>query len=1143
MKNFNSLDAAYKVELNNNLGLSLRFLANGNLAAISYKNLLVNLLEGNFVDASVANIYLRVYDETGISSAPLIGVLSSSKFNANSGQVSWHGNTLGLDYVVSCSLAKDMNLWLWQVKITNHCLRGISYDLIYAQDVGIADVGAVRTNEAYTCQYIDHAILSHPTLGYAVASRQNVAQTIDGAASFPWLLQGGLNKVANYSTDGFQFYGLHYRETNAPQTLVQHNLPSSCLQYEFALTGLQQEKVTLAAAEQAESTFFAYFMPDHAEISSLDDLQYYAKASEFAQSVAKFVPSQNFAATSSILNTTQMLKVNDLDASDLAQFFGSDLRHVEQQDGKVLSFFYSGSSESSKSRHVVLKAKELQVERPHGHVIFSGTDSDFEVHRLSSTIYMSGIFNSQVTLGNTSFNKLLSVPRNHLNVFKFSGQRIFMRDSDGCFAQLGIPSALEIGVNFARWIYKFADELIEVKTWTDAVSHQLNLTIDSKVAHQFLITHNIVAGVNEDDSHPSISYGENKSVLIQADRSELIVTENPQATFYILPHNSSDVAKISDARVLSSVDCAKELPYIVYETNLLTHFGLTLGGELDFANKPAIGPAQFETSVAEFEQAWFKKTRQFSLQHESQFELTKFNDLMFWYTHNAMVHYLVPHGLEQYSGAAWGTRDVCQGPLEFFLATGDYQTTRKILLTIFSHQYQETGGWPQWFMFDEFYRFQQHESHGDVIVWPLKAILDYIECSNDYAILDEEIPFTNFASSDFTDEKYSVRKHLESLLKNIKDNFISGTMLSCYGDGDWDDTLQPANSQLRKSMVSGWTVQLTYQVFVKGAKLLKLGADFKLGCEFGILAKQIHRDYNHYVIQNGVVAGFVLFDDEGTQAEPLLHPTDERTGIQYRLLPMTRGIISELFTYDQALRHYDLIKENLYYSDGVRLMNQPATYAGGVNSIFKRAELASNVGREVGLQYVHAHIRFIEAMAKLGKADEVWHALAQINPILIDDVVKNAAKRQSNCYFSSSDADFATRYEAQEQWGKLKDASVMVRGGWRIYSSGPGIYINQLISNCLGIRLHATKIELDPVICQNMDGLEFSYSYEDHDLQFVYHVEKREFAPKKLTINNHELTEFRRIDNPYRGGGVTIDKAVFMQHLKANEANIIDIYL
>lgn len=1143
MKNFNSLGAEYKVELNNNLGLSLKFLANGNMAAINYKNILVNLHEGNFIDASLANIYLRVFINDEINVVPLIGVFSVSKFSATTNQVHWSGITYGLEYELTCNLAKDTNLWLWQVKLSNASATEISYDLIYAQDVGIADVGALRTNEAYTCQYIDHAALSHPTLGYALASRQNVAQTIDGAASFPWLLQGGLNKVVNYSTDGFQFYGLSYRETNIPQALINSNLPSSCLQYEFALTGLQQEKNTLAAGEQAESAFFAYFMPDHAEISSVADLQYYAQASEFAQTTAKFVPSQKFAPVSSILNTAQMLKVDDLGAGDLAQFFASDLRHVERQDGELLSFFYSGVGKSSTSRHVVLKAKELQVERPHGHVIFSGTDSDFAVHRISSTVYMSGIFNSQITLGNTSFNKLLSVPRNHLNVFKFSGQRVFICDSDGSFAQLGVPSALEIGVNFARWIYKFADELIEVKTWTDAVSHQLNLTINSKIAHQFLITHNIVAGINEDDSHPSISYGENKSVLIQADRSELIVTENPQATFYISPHNSLDVAKISDARALASVECAKELPYIVYETNLLTHFGLTLGGELASADKPAIKTVQFESSVAEFEQAWFKKTRQFSLQHKLQVELTKFNDLMFWYTHNAMVHYLVPHGLEQYSGAAWGTRDVCQGPLEFFLATGDYQTTRKVLLTIFSHQYRETGGWPQWFMFDEFYRFQQHESHGDVIVWPLKAILDYIEYSNDYAILDEEIPFTNFASSDFTDEKYSVREHLELLLKNIKDNFINGTALSCYGDGDWDDTLQPANSQLRKSMVSGWTVQLTYQVFVKGAKLFKLGADFKLGCEFGILAKQIHQDYNHYVIQNAVVAGFVLFNDENTQAEPLLHPADKHTGIQYRLLPMTRGVISELFTYDQAIHHYDLIKENLYYSDGVRLMNRPATYTGGVNSIFKRAELASNVGREVGLQYVHAHIRFIEAMAKLGKADEVWQALAQINPILIDDVVKNAAKRQSNCYFSSSDADFATRYEAQEQWSKLKDASVMVRGGWRIYSSGPGIYINQLISNCLGIRLHATKIELDPVICQNMDGLEFNYSYEDYDLKFVYHVKKREFAPKKLIINNRELTEFRRIDNPYRGGGVTIDKAVFMQYLKIDEINIINIYL
>ena len=38
-----------------------------------------------------------------------------------------------------------------------------------------------------------------------------------------------------------------------------------------------------------------------------------------------------------------------------------------------------------------------------------------------------------------------------------------------------------------------------------------------------------------------------------------------------------------------------------------------------------------------------------------------------WLVHDAMIHLTAPHGLEQYSVAAWGTRDVCQGPLEFLL--------------------------------------------------------------------------------------------------------------------------------------------------------------------------------------------------------------------------------------------------------------------------------------------------------------------------------------------------------------------------------------------------------------------------------------------------------------------------------------------
>ena len=50
-----------------------------------------------------------------------------------------------------------------------------------------------------------------------------------------------------------------------------------------------------------------------------------------------------------------------------------------------------------------------------------------------------------------------------------------------------------------------------------------------------------------------------------------------------------------------------------------------------------------------------------------------------WYGLNALIHYLTPHGLEQFGGAAWGTRDVSQGPMELLLCLGQYGAARRVL--------------------------------------------------------------------------------------------------------------------------------------------------------------------------------------------------------------------------------------------------------------------------------------------------------------------------------------------------------------------------------------------------------------------------------------------------------------------------------
>ena len=46
-------------------------------------------------------------------------------------------------------------------------------------------------------------------------------------------------------------------------------------------------------------------------------------------------------------------------------------------------------------------------------------------------------------------------------------------------------------------------------------------------------------------------------------------------------------------------------------------------------------------------------------------------------------------------------------------------------------------------MFDRFYKIQQYESHGDIIIWPLKAICDYMEATSDFDFFNEELSYTD----------------------------------------------------------------------------------------------------------------------------------------------------------------------------------------------------------------------------------------------------------------------------------------------------------------------------------------------------------------------------------------------------------------
>ena len=87
-----------------------------------------------------------------------------------------------------------------------------------------------------------------------------------------------------------------------------------------------------------------------------------------------------------------------------------------------------------------------------------------------------------------------------------------------------------------------------------------------------------------------------------------------------------------------------------------------------------------------------------------------------------------------------------------------------------------------------------------------------------------------------------------------------------------------------------------------------------------------------------------------------------------------------------------------------------------------------------------------------------------VNPVTVAERVANASPRQRNAYFSSSDAAFPDRYRASAEWERVREGTVAADGGWRIYSSGPGLYTNLLLCHALGIRRRFGQRIVAPVL-------------------------------------------------------------------------------
>ncbi len=697
--------------------LAFQINANGSIKRIDHRDVIVNAYLGNEVEGGPANLFLRRRGAR-LEWTPLLGPRSPGAVRLDERGVEVAGEWRGLRFRVSLALAASAPAWFWHVAIENAGARAETIDLVYAQDLALADYGGVRLNEYYISQYVDLTPLEHAERGVLVAARQNLS--IGGR--HPWALVGSLARGASFCTDALQLHGLATRAGGAPLGLEADRLPGVRRPHEHAHAVIQDAPVRLEPGARADRGFFGWLEPDHPGASAAGDVAFADRAAALPEAVAP-APREGAAAAPAptLFSVAPPLAVSAVDDAELAAFCGGERRAVERAGDRVLSFFADGDA------HVVLPEKERASLRPHGQILRSGDRLEPDEASLTTTQWMGGVFHSMVTQGHVSINRFLSTTHSYLGLFRSHGQRVFV-ELDGRWHLLDVPSAFAMTPSGARWLYKHAGGLLEVRAWAAVDRHELWLAarVLSGGARRFLVSNHVaVNGDDGSDSVPARWTRDARGVRVGTLPDTDVGRRFPDGSFRIDPAAGTALEQVGGDERLFADGRSRGQPFVVLVTAPATGLGLRITGQLvmpEAAEAPGPPGERADADAAAAERFWRSVTGALALRLPAVPDAAHLEAVAPWLVHDAWIHYLAPRGLEQYSGGGWGTRDVCQGPVELLLALGRTEPVRDVLLRVFRNQ-DPDGDWPQWFMFFERERgIRPGDSHGDIVFWPLCAL-------------------------------------------------------------------------------------------------------------------------------------------------------------------------------------------------------------------------------------------------------------------------------------------------------------------------------------------------------------------------------------------------------------------------------------
>ncbi len=640
---------------------------------------------------------------------------------------------------------------------------------------------------------------------------------------------------------------------------------------------------------------------------------------------------------------------------------------------------------------------------------------------LSSTVWMCGVFNSLLTQGHVNINRFVAATHGYLDLAKADGQRIFVETPRGLSA-----ARLAVGL---RDVAERVSLALQARGRADRGARHCALdrprdrargpcarrcrrsAFSSRRASRSTATTAPLRAVRFDRDGPAWSLDRSRTRRSGAAfrRAAFASTSEPAPRSTRSAATSCSTPRSSRAASRSSCSSPRPRSRPRFVSPVIS------------SSRPrALSSLRSRAPSNDAESAGSLPARPCFGAARSRLlapDVARLGEILPWLADNALIHYLAPHGLEQYAGGGWGTRDVCQGPVEHLLALGEHAVLRDLLLRVFANQNPD-GDWPQWFMFFDRERgIRAPDSHGDIVFWPLLA-LGRVPRGLRRRVDSRDAHCRSSTLAATTRPRLRRSRCTSSVRSRSSRRRVIRRYPSCRLRQRRLERLAAAGSipSMKERLTSAWTVTLHFHTLRTLADRASGDRPSPPDASLSIDAADGYRaDFRSSARLDGTVAGLAYFHDDA-RIDPLLHPRDTVTGISYSLLPMIHSILHDLFTPAEAASHREIIRSIWSRADGARLFDGLRATRAACNDISKEPRAAlSSAARSASCTRT---LTFAtpRRWRTTGTPTRSFSRFAKRIRSRSTRVVPTAAPRQANCYYSSSDAAFADRYEASARY-------------------------------------------------------------------------------------------------------------------------------